>query len=91
MTRIDLIKKIEGQRKTRIISYATGDRPPFVTKIAGDIIPLLGNLLDGIGKVKKSLEINNQRLTLFKNRKSPEVGLDDLIKLFVNQLIKSNK
>jgi ATP-dependent protease ClpP protease subunit len=53
MTRADLIKKIESERKTRVISYATGDRPPFATKIAGDIVPLLGNLLDGIGKVKK--------------------------------------
>ena len=53
MTRADLIKKIEAERKSRVISYATGDRPPFATKIAGDIVPLLGNLLDGIGKVKK--------------------------------------
>jgi ATP-dependent protease ClpP protease subunit len=53
MTRADLIKKIETERKSRVISYATGDRPPFATKIAGDIVPLLGNLLDGIGKVKK--------------------------------------
>jgi len=53
MTRADLIKKIENERKTRVISYATSDRPPFATKIAGDIVPLLGNLLDGIGKVKK--------------------------------------
>lgn len=53
MTRAEIIKKIEDERKSRVISYATGDRPPFATKIAGDIVPLLGNLLDGIGKVKK--------------------------------------
>lgn len=53
MTRAEIIKKIESEHKTRVISYATGDRPPFATKIAGDIVPLLGNLLDGIGKVKK--------------------------------------
>ena len=53
MTRAEIIKKIEEERKSRVISYATGDRPPFVTRIAGDIVPLLGNLLDGIGKVKK--------------------------------------
>ncbi|KKS55879.1 MAG: hypothetical protein UV20_C0020G0006 [Candidatus Magasanikbacteria bacterium GW2011_GWA2_42_32] len=53
MTRTELIKKLETERKSRVISYATGDRPPFATKIAGDIVPLLGNLLDGIGKVKK--------------------------------------
>ncbi len=49
----DLIKKLESERSSRVISYATGDRPPFATKIAGDVVPLLGNLLDGIGKVKK--------------------------------------
>jgi hypothetical protein len=53
MTRAEIIKKIEEERKSRVISYATGDRSPFATKIAGDIVPLLGNLLDGIGKVKK--------------------------------------
>ncbi len=53
MNRVELIKKIETERNSRVISYATGDRPPFATKIAGDIVPLLGNLLDGIGKVKK--------------------------------------
>lgn len=53
MTRAEIIKKIEEERKSRVISYATGDRPPFATKIAGDIVPLIGNLLDGIGKVKK--------------------------------------
>lgn len=53
MSRVDLIKKLETERGSRVISYATGDRPPFATKIAGDVVPLLGNLLDGIGKVKK--------------------------------------
>ena len=53
MSRAELIKKLETERTSRVISYATGDRPPFATKIAGDIVPLLGNLLDGIGKVKK--------------------------------------
>ncbi|MBU4000110.1 hypothetical protein KKG29_02955 [Patescibacteria group bacterium] len=53
MTRAELIKKLETERKSRVISYITGDRLPFATKIAGDIVPLLGNLLDGIGKVKK--------------------------------------
>ncbi len=53
MNRTDLIKKLEAERGSRVISYATGDRPPFATKIAGDVVPLLGNLLDSIGKVKK--------------------------------------
>lgn len=53
MSRLDLIKKLETERNSRVISYATGDRLPFATKIAGDVVPLLGTLLDGIGKVKK--------------------------------------
>lgn len=53
MTRDEIIKKIEDKRGSRVISYITGDRVPFATKIAGDIIPLLGNLLNSIGKVKK--------------------------------------
>lgn len=53
MSRTDLIKKLEVERGSRVISYITGDRQPFATRIAGDIVPLLGNLLDEIGKVKK--------------------------------------
>ncbi len=53
MAKKDLIQSLEKERDSRVISYVTGDRPPFATKIAGDIVPLLGNLLDGIGKVKK--------------------------------------
>ncbi|MFH0712518.1 MAG: hypothetical protein V2A55_01530 [Candidatus Jorgensenbacteria bacterium] len=53
MSKSDLIKNLEKERGSRVISYITGDRPPFATKIAGDVVPLLGNLLDDIGKVKK--------------------------------------
>ncbi|MFA7142250.1 MAG: hypothetical protein WC157_03025, partial [Candidatus Paceibacterota bacterium] len=53
MTRVDLIRKIESERKTRVISYITSNRPPFATRIADDVVPLLGNLLDSIGKTKK--------------------------------------
>jgi len=53
MNRSNLIKKLEIERGSRVISYVTSDRPPFATKIAGDIIPLLGDLLEKIGKVKK--------------------------------------
>ena len=53
MSKIDLIKKLETERGSRVISYVTGDRPPFATKIAGDVVPLLANLLDSIGKIKK--------------------------------------
>lgn len=53
MTKTDLIKELEKKRGSRVISYITGDRQPFATRIAGDVVPLLGNLLDKIGKVKK--------------------------------------
>jgi len=53
MSKIDLIKKLETERNSRVIAYVTSDRAPFATKIAGDVVPLLGNLLDGIGRVKK--------------------------------------
>lgn len=53
MSKTDLIKKLETERTSRVITYATSDRAPFATKIANDIIPLLGNQLDAIGKVKK--------------------------------------
>ncbi|KKT34581.1 MAG: hypothetical protein UW24_C0026G0007 [Parcubacteria group bacterium GW2011_GWA2_44_12] len=53
MSKTDLIKKLETECTSRVITYATSDRAPFATKIANDIIPLLGNQLDAIGKVKK--------------------------------------
>jgi len=53
MTKKELIEKLEKERDSRLISYVTGDRTPFATRIAGDIVPLLSDLLDKIGKVKK--------------------------------------
>ena len=53
MAKSDLIKKLEKDRNSRVISYVTNDMPPFVTQIAGDVVPPLSDLLDGIGKVKK--------------------------------------
>ncbi len=53
MIKIDLLKSLEKQRSSRLISSITGDRVPFATNIAGDIVLLLSNLLDQIGKVKK--------------------------------------
>ena len=61
MSKTDLIKKLETERTSRVITYATSDRAPFATKIANDIIPLLGNQLDAIGKVKKSVFPLHQR------------------------------
>lgn len=53
MNRKELIKELENKRDSRVISYITGDRQPFSTRIAGDSVPLLGNLLDNIGKINK--------------------------------------
>ena len=53
MTKKELIKKIEKARSSRVITYITGDRQPFATKIAGDVVPLLNGQLEQIGKVKK--------------------------------------
>lgn len=53
MSRTDLIKKLEAELNSRVITYVTGERLPFATKIASDVVPILGNFLDDIGKVKK--------------------------------------
>lgn len=53
MTKTELIKQLEEKRGSRVISYITGDRQPFATRIAGDAVPLLGKVLDKIGKVEK--------------------------------------
>jgi len=53
MTRIELIKKIEEKRNSKIITYITSDRPgPLNARIAGDIIPIISKQLRKIGKVE---------------------------------------
>lgn len=53
MTRIDLIKKIEEKRDSRVITYLTSDRHgPLNARIAGDIIPIMSQQLRKIGKVE---------------------------------------
>jgi hypothetical protein len=53
MIKKELMEKLEKERNSRLISYITGDNPPFTTRIAGDVVPLLSNLLDKIGRIKK--------------------------------------
>lgn len=53
MTKKEIINSLEKERNSRIVSYITGDRQPFATRIADDIIPLLNNLLERIGRTKK--------------------------------------
>ncbi len=52
-TRLKLFTAIEKKRSSSLISYITGDKPNFPTKIADDVIPLLYKQLKAIGKVKK--------------------------------------
>jgi len=48
-----LIKKIEESRKSRLVTYITGDRQPFATRIADDIIPIFNRHLENFGSQKK--------------------------------------
>jgi len=48
----NLIKKIEEKRNSKVITYVTGDRQPFVTKVADDIIPIFAKHLEKIGRQK---------------------------------------
>ncbi|MCK5084830.1 MAG: hypothetical protein KAQ64_04210 [Candidatus Pacebacteria bacterium] len=48
-----LIKKIEKSRNSKVITYVTGDRQPFVTKVADDIVPIFAKHLEKIGKQNK--------------------------------------
>lgn len=53
MNKKELIEKIEKERNSRLITYITGDRQPFNTRIAGDVVPLLNKQLEKFGKCKK--------------------------------------
>lgn len=53
MNKGDLIEKLEEKRQSKLICYITGDRQPFNTRIAGDVIPLLNKQLDKLEKCKK--------------------------------------
>lgn len=53
MNKKELIQQLEKEQNSRLITYITGDRQPFATRIAGDVVPLLSRHLEKIGKVKK--------------------------------------
>lgn len=54
MTKIDLIKKIEEKRGSKVITYFTSDRQgPVNARVAMDIIPIVSEQLRKIGKVEK--------------------------------------
>lgn len=47
-----LIQKIEKARNSKVITYVTGDRQPFVTRVADDIIPIFARHLEKMGRQK---------------------------------------
>jgi len=52
--RNELIKKIEEQRKSKVITYLTSDRPgPVNARVALDIVPIISKQLRQIGEVPK--------------------------------------
>src|SRR3990167_3639049 len=53
MNKKELIEAIEKKRDSILVTYITGDRPPFNTRIAGDVVPLLSKQLEKFGKCKK--------------------------------------
>lgn len=48
-----LISIIEGERKSRLITYITGDRQPFATRVADDTIPIFNHHLENISPAEK--------------------------------------
>lgn len=53
MSKKELIQQLEKEQNSRLITYVTGDRPLFATRIAGDVVPLLSRHLEKIGRAKK--------------------------------------
>jgi len=53
MNKIELLEKLEKERSSRLVTYITGDRQPFSTRIAADVVPLLSKQLETIGNCKK--------------------------------------
>ncbi len=53
MTKTELIKNLENLRSSRIITYITGDRKPFATKIGADVISIFNRHLEKIGKQER--------------------------------------
>lgn len=51
--RKDIYSKIEQKLGTRVISYVTGDRPSFETKISPDCFDTFVDILDEIGPTEK--------------------------------------
>jgi ATP-dependent protease ClpP protease subunit len=52
-TRRTLYRKIEGERRTKVLGFVTSDRVGLETQIAQDCIDLFVDLLDKIGPTKR--------------------------------------
>jgi len=57
MDKSQLFKSIEAARNSKLITYITGDRKPFTTKIADDVVPILNRHLENLD--------HPQRISLF--------------------------
>jgi ClpP class serine protease len=52
-SRLELIKKLEQLRSSRVIAYVTGDRRGLETRIATDVFPFVLEHLESIGNVER--------------------------------------
>jgi len=57
MTKKELIKQLEALRSSRVITYITGDRQPFATKIGADITPIFNRHLEKIGYKQEKISL----------------------------------
>lgn len=73
----NLIKAIEKKRNSRLIVYITGDRKPFTTRIADDVVPVVNRHLENID--------NPQKISLFLYTR----GGDMVAPLRIVKLIRS--
>lgn len=48
-----LVQQLQKFRHSKIIAYITGDRKPFATRVADDVVPILNEHLEQIGQQKK--------------------------------------
>ena len=78
MDREEIFKKIENERGSRLVTFITGDRNPFATRIGDDVVPIINKHLENMGKQEK--------ISLFLYTR----GGDMLAPLRIVKLIKSH-
>ncbi len=58
MNKIEIIKKIEETRNSKVITYVTSDRPgPINARVAMDVVPLISEQLRKIGKKVPKIDL----------------------------------